>query len=475
MAPSGPNPQARGLPSVSKVLETDAVQAALHHLPRPLLVDIIREEIDRFRKTLDTSEPPTVESIAMTAVRRAKAAARPTLRRAINATGIVLHTGLGRAVLAPAARQAVLDAASGHSTLEIDEESGRRGARQDHVSTLLRSLTGAESALVVNNNAGATFLAVTALAAGREVIISRGELVEIGGSFRMPDIIRASGATLVEVGTTNRTRLSDYESAVTERTGLILRCHPSNFKITGFTEETPSADLALLGKRHGIAVMDDLGSGSLLVSAPPGTSPPATLRQAVFSGCDVVTASGDKLLGGPQAGIILGTAAAVRAIASHPLARALRVDKLTLAALEATLRLYLDEDRARREIPTLRYIGRTLDEIRGLAERLKSEILTLSGARLNVDLVDESSQIGGGSLPGEDLPTICIRIRASENGDSAESLAASLRAYNPPVIGRIREGALLLDPRTLEENEISLVAAAVSRGSSPVPHPQESE
>jgi L-seryl-tRNA(Ser) seleniumtransferase len=413
------------------------------------------------------SDALDVESVALRAVEQAEARSRSSLRRAINATGVILHTGLGRAVLSAAALQAVIEVGSGHSTLEIDPELGSRGSRQDHVSALLTSLTGAESALALNNNAGATFLAVAALAAGREVIISRGELVEIGGAFRMPDIIRASGAGLVEVGTTNRTRLSDYESAITERTGLILKCHPSNFKQLGFTEVTSTAELVTLGRQAGVPVMDDLGSGAMVDTAALGGPSTVTLRQAVATGCDVVTASGDKLLGGPQAGIVLGTAGAVTRIAAHPLARALRLDKLTLAALEATLKLYVDNDGARREIPTLRYMARTPGELHDMADRL-ARLIHESCANVQAEVVPESSQVGGGSLPGEDLPTFCVSVRACDATLTATALARRLRAGSPPVFGRIHADSLLLDPRTLEEDELSQLAKALNSAATPI-------
>lgn len=450
----------RRLPAVSRVLDCPVVVDALARLPRATLVDSIRDEIESLRE-LGYNQAPDVESIASRAVARAEARSQPGIRRAINATGIILHTGLGRAVLAPAARQAVIEAASGHTTLEIDVETGRRGSRQAHIGALLKTLIGAEDALVVNNNAGATFLAVTALAAGREVIISRGELVEIGGAFRMPDIIRAGGAALVEVGTTNRTRIADYESAITDRTGLILRCHPSNFKQVGFTEETPAEQLVGLGRQAGIPVMDDLGSGAMVDTGGLSGPPTVTLRQAVATGCDVVTASGDKLLGGSQAGIILGSGAAVRRIAAHPLARVLRIGKLTLAALEATLRLYLDEEAARREIPTLRYMARTATELQQMAESLARSLANIAGSAVAVEVFADSSQVGGGSLPGENLPSYCVRVRATDPLLSADDLSRRLRKAEPAVFGRIRDDSLLLDPRTLEDEEIAQVADAI--------------
>ena len=404
---------------------------------------------------------PSESAIAAVAAREACRRMEPTLRRAINATGIVLHTGLGRARLADAARDAIAEAAGAHSTLEIDAETGRRGSRVDHVRGMLRELTGAEDAAVVNNCAGAVFLAVTALAAGTEVIISRGELVEIGGAFRMPDIIRASGAILVEVGTTNRTRLSDFRAAVTDRTGLILRCQPSNFAIVGFTEAAPLSDLASLGRELGIPVMDDQGSGALL--APERFGLPAgkgSLGESIQSGCDVVTASGDKLLGGPQAGIVVGSRACIERIAAHPLSRALRVDKLTLAALEATLRLYRDPARALREIPTLRYLGRRLPELTSLAEMLRTGLAEALGAPFEVTTVPERSQVGGGSLPGEDLPTVCVALRPATGSPSPDEIAARLRIHTPAVFARIKSDAVLFDPRTLDEEEVGAIVEA---------------
>jgi L-seryl-tRNA(Ser) seleniumtransferase len=442
---------------MSMLLEHDQVKEALKRLPRTVIVESLRHAVDAARSNGSDS---TVDSIVASALESADSRSQRTLRRAINATGIVLHTGLGRAVLSETARDAVLDVASGHSMLEIDQESGKRGSRQDHIRALLTELTGAESALALNNNAGAVFLCITAVASGKEVILSRGEMVEIGGAFRMPDIIRASGATLVEVGTTNRTRPGDFEKAITENTGLILRCHPSNFRLVGFTEEVPAAELAALGKRRGIPVMDDLGSGAIIDTSEFGAGPTVTLRQAVESGCDLVTASGDKLLGGPQAGMVLGRKDLVEKIGKHPLARALRLDKLTLAALEATLRLYRDPERARKEIPTLRSLSRTSEQLRELAERLLG-LLRLPEGWI-VTLVDGQSQVGGGSLPGENLPTTCVRIDPPP-ATSIDSVAARLRANDLPIFGRIHEDGLLLDPRTLEESEFEEVAKCLTQ------------
>jgi len=457
----------RSLPSVQRLLAVPEVAALGETLPSALVTESVRSVLDAARLALmeRNGTAPDVQTEAMLAqraVEEARKRSAPSLTGAINATGIVLHTGLGRARLAAEAVAAIAEVAAGHSPVEIERETGKRGSRRDHVRGLLCELTGAEDATVVNNCAGAVLLAVTTLAAGREVIISRGELVEIGGAFRMPDIIRASGATLVEVGATNRTRLSDYSSAITERTGLILRCHPSNFALVGFTEETPTRELVALGRKHGIPVMDDQGSGAILSPSRLGIPGKGSLPDSVEAGSDIVTASGDKLLGGPQAGLLLGSRAAIERIGQHPLARALRVDKLTLAGLEATLRLYRDPERARLAIPTLRCLTRTLPELRRLAVRLKTRIqAVLPSGRFTIALVPERSQVGGGSLPGEDLPTVCVALRAAAASPSPDRIAAHLRRHHPPVFARIHHDAVLFDPRTLEPEEFAIIADAL--------------
>jgi L-seryl-tRNA(Ser) seleniumtransferase len=457
----------RRLPSVQRLLDVPEVAALCTSLPSALVTASVRSVLDAARRNLRDGngglpEPPTETTLAQWVVEEAHKRSSPSLTGAINATGIVLHTGLGRARLAAEAVAAIAEVAAGHSPVEIERETGKRGSRREHVRSLLCELTGAEDATVVNNCAGAVLLAVSALAAGREVIISRGELVEIGGAFRMPDIIRASGATLVEVGATNRTRLSDYANALTERTGLILRCHPSNFAMVGFTEETPTPDLVALGREHGIPVMDDEGSGALLSPTLLGLPGKGSLPDSVKAGSDIVTASGDKLLGGPQAGLVLGSRAAIERITTHPLARALRVDKLTLAGLEATLRLYRDPEQAQIAIPTLRYLTRTLPELRRLAVRLKARIRSvLSPERFTLTLVPERSQVGGGSLPGEDLPTVCVGLRPVGPSVSADRIAAHLRRHHPPVFARIHHDAVLFDPRTLDPAEFAVIADAL--------------
>jgi L-seryl-tRNA(Ser) seleniumtransferase len=373
-------------------------------------------------------------------------AERPRLRRVINATGVIVHTNLGRAPLAEAARKAVARAAEGYGNLELDLETGARGSRHDHVAGLLCELSGAEAAMAVNNCAGAVLLAAAALAGragANEVVVSRGQLVEIGGGFRVPDVIAQAGARLVEVGTTNRTRRADYEAALGDRTGAILRAHPSNFRQLGFVQEVEIEELCELG----VPVIDDVGSGVLADEIETLRDEPA-VRRSVRAGAALVCFSGDKLLGGPQAGLMVGEAGAVAAARKHPLARALRLDKLGLAALEATLRLYRDPERARREIPVLAMLTADEATLRSRAERL--------AAAVGGEVVSSVAKVGGGALPLLELPGPVVAL------DGADELAARLRAADPPVIGRIEDDRVLLDPRTLADDEIPLVAAALA-------------
>lgn len=393
-------------------------------------------------------------------VQRAREISRPRLRKVINATGVILHTNLGRAVLSQAAREA-LDAVAGHyCNLELDLETGERGSRQDHVRDLLRELTGAEDALVVNNNAGAVLLALNTLARGKQVVVSRGQLVEIGGSFRLPEIMAASGAILVEVGTTNKTYLRDYEQAVGPETALLLRVHTSNFRIIGFAAEVGIAELAGLGRRLGIPVMEDLGSGLLVDLGGDFLRDEPVVVASLAAGADVVTFSGDKLLGGPQAGIILGREKYLEPMRKNPLARALRIDKLSLAALEATLRLYLDPDWAKSQIPTLHALFVSVEELRRRAERLRDLLVPALRDQAEAEVQTGFSEAGGGSLPGVALPTFLVLVRPREL--SVEELAARLRRAEPPVIARRLEGALALDVRTMLEGEEALVVRAVA-------------
>jgi L-seryl-tRNA(Ser) seleniumtransferase len=368
------------------------------------------------------------------------AARRPALRRVLNATGVLVHTNLGRAPLPAAALERIREIGRGYSNLEYDLAEGERGSRQNHVARLLRRLTGAEAALVVNNNAAAVLLALAALAEGREVVVSRGELIEIGDGFRIPDVLERSGARLNEVGTTNRTRAADYERAIGPATALLLRVHQSNFRVVGFTELPPVTELVAVARRHRLPLVDDLGSGALL-DVPDEPS----VRASVEAGADLVTFSGDKLLGGPQAGIVVGRGELVDRLRRHPLQRALRADKLTLAALEGTLGLYLDPDRALREVPVLRMLVEPVEAVRQRARRL---------AELVDGSVEETvARVGGGALPLAELPSFACAIE--------EELTAPLRVSEPPVVGIVRDGRLLLDCRTLTEDDVDEVAEAV--------------
>jgi L-seryl-tRNA(Ser) seleniumtransferase len=378
-------------------------------------------------------------------VERATTRLRPSLRRVVNATGVIVHTNLGRAPLSDEARIAVLREASGYSNLELDLDAGRRGSRHEHVDAVLRELTGAEGAMVVNNCAAAVLLATAALAGdGREVVVSRGQLIEIGGSFRIPDVVAQSGAVLREVGTTNRTRLRDFAAALGESTGAILRAHPSNFRAVGFVEDVSIEALCGLG----VPVIDDVGSGVLADGVPLLADEPA-VRRSVRAGAALVCFSGDKLLGGPQAGVLVGTADAVAAAKRHPLARALRIDKLSLAALEATLALYRDPERARREIPVLAMLEADAAVLQTRAERLASAI--------GGEVVQSVAKVGGGALPLLELEGPAVALHSGRPGETA----ARLRASDPPVLARIQDGRVLLDPRTMADEEIAWVAAAL--------------
>ncbi len=405
----------------------------------PLSVQAARIVLARARVEIQAGAEPG--DLAERMREELEAAREARLRRALNATGVIVHTNLGRAPLAEAALERVSEVGRGYSNLEYDLSTGARGSRQDHVAGVLRRLTGAEAALVVNNNAAAVLLALAALAEGREVVVSRGELIEIGDGFRIPDVLARSGARLVEVGTTNRTRAADYDKAVGPDTAVLLRVHQSNFRVVGFTELPSVAELAKVAKRHGLPLVDDLGSGALArVEDEP------SVRESLEAGADLVCFSGDKLLGGPQAGIVVGRAELVEKLRRHPLQRAVRADKLTLAALEGTLMLYLDPAKAAREVPVLRMAGESVEDVRARAERL---------AELVGGEVEETvARIGGGALPLAELPSFACAVE--------EELAGPLRGGEPPVIGVVRDGRLLLDCRTLSDAEADEVAAALA-------------
>ena len=434
----------RDLPSVDELLR----DARLVKAPHPLAVEAVRAVLERARRELRAGQDPG--DLAKRAERELAAAQAHRLRRAINATGVIVHTNLGRAPLAEAALERVREVGRGYSNLEYDLGEGRRGSRQDHLAGVLRQLTGAEAALVVNNNAAAVLLALAVLAEGREVLVSRGELIEIGDGFRIPDVLARSGARLVEVGTTNRTRASDYERAAGPETAVLLRVHQSNFRLVGFTERPSLAELARVARERDVVLIDDLGSGVLVTLEDEPSA-----RESLTAGADLVCFSGDKLLGGPQAGVVVGRAELVERLRRHPLQRALRADKLTLAALEGTLGLYLDPERALREVPVLRMLREPVEEVRARAERL---------ADLTRGAVEETvARVGGGALPLAELPSCACAVE--------EELAASLRLGEPPVVGVVRDGRLLLDCRTLAEGEVAEVAAAVSAARQLTPSP----
>jgi L-seryl-tRNA(Ser) seleniumtransferase len=451
----------RRLPSVDRLLGEETIQSLVASYGHRQTVTALRETLDAARAEAKAgADVPDVVDLATRASVRLRARFAPTLRHVINATGVIIHTNLGRAPLSAAARAAMEVVGRGYSTLEYDLQAGQRGQRAVHAERLLGELTGAEAALVVNNNAGAVLLALTGLAQGRGVIISRGQLVEIGGGFRVPEVMAQSGARLIEVGTTNRTHLRDYAAALEadEDVALILRAHHSNFRIVGFTTEPGLPELVALGAERGLPVMDDLGSGALLDTAQWGLAHEPTVQESLAAGAAVVCFSGDKLLGGPQAGIIVGRAEHVEPLKRHPLARALRADKLCLAGLQATLLSYL-RDAAIEEIPVWRMIAADLAEIERRARRWQQ---TLRRAGAAAEIVDGESTVGGGSLPGATLPTKLVVLAAPH----PDQLAEALRAADPPVIARIEEGRLVLDPRTVlaeEEKKLLKIVSEVAR------------
>jgi L-seryl-tRNA(Ser) seleniumtransferase len=453
----------RKLPSVDRLLQERSVQALAEEYGHDLAVEAIRQALDLARQGIMAGQgcPSTDELVEMTRV-SLEAQSRPTLRPVINATGVIIHTNLGRAPLSAEARAAMELAARGYTNLEYDLEAGRRGSRYVHAEELLCRLTGAEAALVVNNNAAAVLLTLTALARGREVIVSRGHLVEIGGGFRMPEVMRQSGARLVEVGTTNRTYIQDYEEAITEETALLMRVHRSNFRLTGFVHEPTLGQLVELGEKRGLLVVDDLGSGALLDTSRVagdayGLAHEPTLQESVAQGVALVSASGDKLLGGPQAGIIVGRRDLIAKLKRHPLTRAFRVDKTTIAGLQATLLHYLKGE-AEEKVPVWRMIATPIEAIEGRAMDWAEKLAEVGIA---ARVVDGRSTVGGGSLPGETLPTKLVVIQV----DSPDELARRLRAGDPPVIGRIEDDFFLLDPRTVLAEEDEVLVEAIRRSS----------
>ncbi len=451
----------RRIPAVDDVLRDQTVAGLVDQYSRPVVVAAVRRVLDRIRKDILESDRAAPDPAALTGLIQAETArtVRPKLRRVINATGVVVHTNLGRSVLAEAAVEAVVRAARYYTNLEFDLELGQRGSRYALVEGLLTELTGAESALVVNNNAAAVFLCLQTLAVGREVIVSRGQLVEIGGSFRIPDVMARSGAILVEVGATNKTHPHDYERAITEKTALLLKVHTSNFAVVGFTAEVDLPTLVAIGAARGLPVMEDLGSGNLVDFGPFGIGREPTVIECLEAGVDLVTFSGDKLLGGPQAGIILGRKEYLDPIKKNPLHRAVRVDKMTLAGLEATLHLYRDPRRAFSQVPTLRMLTRPLASIKRSAATLARRLRAVARDRFTVELMDGRSQVGGGALPLGDLPTRLVAVRSL--GEPVARIEEKLRGREVPIIARTHQERLLLDVRTMLPGDDREAAAAL--------------
>jgi L-seryl-tRNA(Ser) seleniumtransferase len=449
------------LPSVDRVLRAAEATGLIERYGRSLVTEAVRASIAEQRRA---GKPAAVDAIVTACGERLAQLTRPSQRRVFNLTGTVLHTNLGRAPLPEEAIAAAAEAMRAPSTLEYDLDSGRRGERDDHIAGWLTRLTGAEAALAVNNNAGALLLALNALAAGREAIVSRGELIEIGGSFRLPDIMERAGARLREVGTTNRTHTRDFEAAIGPDTALILKVHTSNYEIQGFTASVPAARLAALAHEHGLPLIEDLGSGTLASLEDWGLPHEPTVAESLKAGADLVTFSGDKLLGGPQAGLVVGRADLIAALAKNPLKRALRLDKIRLAALEAVLRLYADPDRLAERLPTLRLLARPHAEIEALARRLEPILANALDGIATVSRIETKSQIGSGALPVSLLPSVGLALTPQDrSGTAADKLARRLRSLPVPVIGRIEGGRVVLDLRCLEdEAEFAAQLAALN-------------
>lgn len=453
----------KNLPGVDHLLLLAKKDDRFLDIPRSVTLDSARKAVDDMRKEIlaDMAPRVTEETILSKTLGLARKTIRPRLVTIINATGVVLHTNLGRALLCADAVKNIQTIAQSYSNLELNIDTGKRGIRYAAVEDLICELTGAQSAIAVNNNAGAVLLALNTIAKDTQVVVSRGELVEIGGSFRVPDVMSKSGCILKEVGTTNRTHLRDYETAVSENTGLFLKVHASNYKIEGFTASVALKDLVTLGRSKNIPVMEDLGSGTLIDFSKYGLPPEPTVADSVRTGADVITFSGDKLLGGPQTGIIVGQKKTIDQIKKNPLTRALRIDKLTLAALESTLKLYRDEERAVREIPTLRMLTMPFKEICTRADRLFKTLQTDIGSLADIDVSDMSSRPGGGSFPELNLPTRCITIRPRNM--SVSKLEIKMRLSTPAIIGRIEDNRYILDPRTIQDGQDAIISSTLTQ------------
>jgi L-seryl-tRNA(Ser) seleniumtransferase len=457
----------RMLPGVDQVLKDNKKDPYFDGIPKVVVVNSIRQTLSSRRNQILAADQIIAEhSLSdcriMELVKEAAAKAMtPNLKPLINATGVVVHTNLGRSLLPAEVIENLAQIAGHYSNLEYDLGAGKRGSRYSSVEDILCEISGAEAGVVVNNNAAAVLLCLETLARGKEVIVSRGELVEIGGSFRVPDVMAKSGGILKEVGTTNRTHMKDYQNAVDENTALMLKVHRSNYSVIGFTAEVSLKELVELGTKHGLPVMEDLGSGTFIDFSKYGLAKEPTVQESVAAGVDVVTFSGDKLLGGPQAGIIVGKKQVVDRIKQNPLARALRIDKMTLAALETTLRLYRDEDQAIRLIPTLKMLTMNLSELTNRATRLANDLNAVGGSRLEINQVELSSKAGGGALPLLKLPSKCLRIRIQSM--SANKLEKNMRQNSPPIIGRIEGDGFVIDPRTLLDDDLPLIRTAFEK------------
>lgn len=451
----------RRIPSITQLIECDAGRVLGQTHSRALVTAGLQAAVANLRERVlaDNKGGVTDKELVEFADRWIKRRSTSTLRRVVNATGVVLHTGLGRAPLSKRAIDAVTECAAGYCNLEFDLESGSRGRRADHVSQLLCELTGAESATVVNNNAAATLLILATVARGREVIVSRGELVEIGGAYRLPEMMAVSTATLREVGTTNRTRIADYEQAIGDSTAALMKVHTSNYRVVGFSESTPLDQLVALGKRTGLTVIDDLGSGALFDMSAIGAPPEPDARSAIQTGADLVCFSGDKILGGPQAGIIIGRRELIGRIESSPLTRTFRPDKMTLAALAATLIEYGDIEQGARNIPSLAMLCADAATLSQRAHHL-AELLCRTVSSESFDVVAAESLAGGGSIPERPIPTHCVRWKPAK-GRPDEAMR-SLRAGEPPIIARIKDDAIVFDPRTITDDDFTVIATAVA-------------
>ncbi|HVP58024.1 MAG TPA: L-seryl-tRNA(Sec) selenium transferase [bacterium] len=453
----------RSIPSVERLMEHPALGELGRRMPRWIVVDSVRQVLAETRAAIAEerlAREPHIEELAATVSERAAAGARRGIRKVINATGVVIHTNLGRSVLAEAAVAAAVEAARSYSSLEFDLARGRRSSRTEIVDGLAARIVGSEDAFVVNNNAGAVLLALNTLADGKDVIVSRGELVEIGGSFRLPDVMRKSGVRMVEVGTTNRTRLEDYQAVVNPSTAVILKVHPSNFALAGFVESPSRRELADLAHKHGLLMIEDLGSGALFDLARIGIAHEPMPQEAIADGVDVVTFSGDKLLGGPQAGLIVGKREPIGRMKSNPMARALRLDKLTLAALEETLRIYLEPEKLPERIPTLAMLASPASDLEARARRAAEAIRDRVGPGLKVSVERAASQVGGGSLPLANVETAAIVLVSSRL--SPDELVTALRKCEIPIIARIGEDKVFLDFRTIPTRDDDLVVEEIA-------------